>query len=440
MPKFSKPTSAPRRLHLTIRWILAGLVAMASVSCKEKPTSRAATAEQPNSEPTAQAPAGAPEAAPRADEFAPGIAYTNYRVADVPWSVQVVRVDRSNPRLEMHSAHALGTVCGLSTLSEVVANVTPKTGEPLAGINGDFFLREQAYAGDPRGMQVVDGDLISSPNGGAVFWVDADGQPHAADVQSEMSVTWPDGSSTRVGLNEPRTPDGAVLYTPSLGHSTFTSDGIEFVLEKSGNGPWYPLPVGETMKGRVREIRGTGNTRLSPNTMVLSVGPVLAAQLKKFKAGAELTLSTATSPAIRGAETAIGGGPVLLREGGIVELDRPKSLMAVPYSIRSRFERHPRTAIGWNDTHYYLVQVDGRHRELSMGMTLSELSKFMHQQLRCTDAVNLDGGGSSTFWADGSTRNTPCEGSERELANALLVVRKPGQHRSASQPPPNRGG
>jgi exopolysaccharide biosynthesis protein len=121
-------------------------------------------------------------------------------------------------------------------------------------------------------------------------------------------------------------------------------------------------------------------------------------------------------------------------------LDRPQSLMSVPYSIRSRFERHPRTAMGWNEDYFYLVQVDGRQRDLSMGMTLAELSEFMLKQLRCTDALNLDGGGSSTFWADGSTRNNPCEGRERELANALLVVRKPGPAKAVSRPIPARGG
>ena len=96
--------------------------------------------------------------------------------------------------------------------------------------------------------------------------------------------------------------------------------------------------------------------------------------------------------------------------------------------------------MGWNGRYYYLVQVDGRQRNLSMGMTLAELSEFMQKHLGCTDAVNLDGGGSSTFWADGSTRNNPCEGQERELANALLVIRKPGTGKVAGRPGPVHGG
>lgn len=412
----------------------AGLLTLAVVSCKEGATSGAAE------KPVAQRPALAPEPAPRPDEFASGIAYTNYRFAEVPWSVQVVRIDRANLRLEMHSAHAQGSVCGLSTLSEVVGAVSADAGAPLAAVNGDFFLRDGAYSGDPRGLQIVDGDLVSGPTGGAAFWVDAQRQPHAAEVQSEMKVIWPDGTAAPIGLNEPRPPDGAVLYTASLGRSTFTADGLEFVLEKAGGGPWYPLPAGETIKARVKEIRGTPNTRLSPNIMVLSVGPALAARLGRFKAGAEVTISTATSPDLRGAETAIGGGPVLLRAGQVVEIERPKSLMAVPYSIRSKFERHPRTAMGWNENYFYLVQIDGRQRDLSMGMTLAELSEFMRRQLRCTDAMNLDGGGSSTFWAGGSTRNHPCEGEERELANALLVIRKAGAAKAAGRPVPVHGG
>jgi exopolysaccharide biosynthesis protein len=49
----------------------------------------------------------------------------------------------------------------------------------------------------------------------------------------------------------------------------------------------------------------------------------------------------------------------------------------------------------------------------------------------CTDALNLDGGGSSTLWARGQVMNTPCEGSERPMGNALLITLEPraGQSR-----------
>ena len=86
-------------------------------------------------------------------------------------------------------------------------------------------------------------------------------------------------------------------------------------------------------------------------------------------------------------------------------------------------ERHPRTAFGWNKQWYFLVQVDGRQRDLSVGMTLDELSAWL-VKLGCEEALNLDGGGSSSLWFEGRVRNSPCDGYERNIANSLLVVRK----------------
>ena len=86
-------------------------------------------------------------------------------------------------------------------------------------------------------------------------------------------------------------------------------------------------------------------------------------------------------------------------------------------------ERHPRTAIGWNAGNYFLVEVDGRQENLSVGMTLDELADYM-ARLGCEEAMNLDGGGSATLWFDGKVRNSPCDGKERPVANSLVFTRK----------------
>lgn len=58
--------------------------------------------------------------------------------------------------------------------------------------------------------------------------------------------------------------------------------------------------------------------------------------------------------------------------------------------------RHPRTAIGYNKSVIYLITVDGRNKQ-SAGMSLKELS-ILFETLGCSDALNLDGGGSTTLW------------------------------------------
>ena len=74
-----------------------------------------------------------------------------------------------------------------------------------------------------------------------------------------------------------------------------------------------------------------------------------------------------------------------------------------------------------------LAVVDGRQKKLSIGMRMDELAELM-KRLGCTKAMNLDGGGSSTMWYAGKVRNSPSDGRERSLANALILC-QPGARR-----------
>jgi hypothetical protein len=355
---------------------------------------------------------------------APGLLYTNYRFGNPPWSIHLVCVPRSNPQYELHSMHAGGHALGLSPLSAQVALCKPALGNPEAAINGDFYIREKAYAGAPRGLQIVEGEVLSAPSGGPTFWLDVLGEPHVTNLASKFQVTWPDGTTTPFKLNGERKPDGIELYSPAVGKSTHTTGGREFVLERQEQGPWLPLRIGRTFPARVREIRSAGNTPLAPDILVLSLGPAVMDKVQNVSTGAVLQVSTASLPALRGVRTAISGGPILVCDG---KRQAIKASRSDSFETSSMIERHPRTAIGWNEKFFFLVEVDGRQRDLSVGMTLEELSRFL-VKLGCEDLLNLDGGGSATLWCEGQVRNSPCDGYERPIANSLVVLRKPINH------------
>lgn len=359
-----------------------------------------------------------------------GLAYTNVRVANVPWSIHVVTADRTNSTLELHSMHAGGAALGLGTLSRQLTSIAKSTGTPVAAINGDFYQRDRAYAGDPRGLQIMDGEILSAPNGGVALWIDSQGQPQTGPVKPRFEVTWPDGRKSAFGLNSDRRPDALVLYTGSAGSSTHTSGGREFILERAPDGPWLPLSMGQTFQARVRAVRDSGNATLSPDTLVLSAGPALARSLDTVQAGAVLRLQTDSEPSLAGAHTAIGGGPVLVRDGK----RQPIRGHSDSYESSSMFERHPRSALGWDRDHFYFVEVDGRQPGLSVGMTLDELATWL-ARFGCQNAMNLDGGGSATLWYAGQIRNSPCDGHERPIANGLVMLRKPQAPPSPSPSP-----
>src|SRR6185503_5373067 len=138
--------------------------------------------------------------------------------------------------------------------------------------------------------------------------------------------------------------------------------------------------------------------------------------LTGIQPGAEIVLSMATVPEMGEVRTAIGGGPILIHDGKKQPIPRGGG----NFAISSMTQRHPRSAVGWNTNYFFLIEVDGRQQGLSVGMTLDELADFM-ARLGCTEAMNLDGGGSATFWANGRVRNSPCEEYERSIANALIL-------------------
>jgi hypothetical protein len=338
-----------------------------------------------------------------------GYSYSHDEIPEGPWSVHVLKVERSNTNLELHTTLANGSTFGLTMLSEQIKTLPPDLGLPVAAINGDYYTTHKPYVGDPKGLQILQGEVVSAPCDWTCFWIDPAGHPRMTNVVSEFQITWPDGRTTPFGLNQERTNNGAVLYTQRIGASTRATGGVELILEQAGD-DWLPVRPGSVCDARVRTVRDGGDTALGPDIMVLSISPQLLSRLPKLEPGLTLKISTATSPDLRGVKTAIGGGPALVRG-------------AKALKINGAEVRHPRTAVGWNKTHLFLVEVDGRQPTLSVGMTYSELADYL-VKLGCDEGMNLDGGGSSTFWVYGQVMNSPSEGRPRGMANALVLIQK----------------
>ena len=129
----------------------------------------------------------------------------------------------------------------------------------------------------------------------------------------------------------------------------------------------------------------------------------------------------------------IACGPVLLDDGAVVDYgyildsEETKNKRQHPFFLR----RHPRSAIGCNaEGDVFLMVVDGRFPEQAVGVSIAELAKLC-KWLGMVEAMNLDGGGSSTLWSKAyGVVSHPCdnrtfdhEGS-REVSSTLIVKAK----------------
>ena len=119
----------------------------------------------------------------------------------------------------------------------------------------------------------------------------------------------------------------------------------------------------------------------------------------------------------------MASGPILIDEGKPVVYEEGIRGWKGFYNAR-----HPRSVIGTDAAGYvWLIVVDGRAKGKAAGMTIAELTQLA-QSLGLTDALNLDGGGSSTLWAlPAGVINHPCDNwsfdseGQRVIPNAIIV-------------------
>lgn len=118
------------------------------------------------------------------------------------------------------------------------------------------------------------------------------------------------------------------------------------------------------------------------------------------------------------AEDIVAGVPQLIKNGKIdITWEKEKAGKAFV------FNRHPRTAVAkLKDGKFLMIAVDGRQPGVSVGMNLQELAEYL-LSLGAVDAMNLDGGGSTTMFLDGKVVNQPSDpNGERKVGDALIVT------------------
>lgn len=281
----------------------------------------------------------------------------------------------------------------------------------VAAVNGDFF----DPAGQPIGAMVAGGELLTTPGIEHILLrVDGRGRPTLRPgIEWSAGVTTADGQVLPVAaVNRPLSGEGISLYSRRRGPSTGTDAGTTEVALQLVSRSSAPLPSGATAVV-VGPPRAGGNLPIPAGQVVLSgrgAGARALADMSLRARGAGVL-----NVAVEGIVSAIGGSPQLLQKGNLAyPVDNPDEFTQA---------RHPRTVVGITATgQMLLVTADGRGA--SAGLTLLEAAQLL-AGLGATDAMNLDGGGSTTFVTGGVVRNVPSGGDERGVVSALTILAGP---------------
>ncbi|MGW2994742.1 phosphodiester glycosidase family protein, partial [Streptomyces sp. NPDC001193] len=303
---------------------------------------------------------------------------------------------------------------GPATLAESAARHPAGPGRRVvAAVNGDFF--DIRGTGAPLGPGLGGGRLLHSagpgPGAAPAVGFGADGSGRVLRLGLDGSVTLPGGAVRPLaGYNAARpAAEGLSAYTadwpgtqlPALGTAVAVRDGRVTAAAPPARGP-------------VRRERP------GPGTVLLAApaGGAVAAELAALRPGDAVAVSARAVPGAGPVPVAAVGGREALVVAGV-----PQNHDGEPNDTAA-----PRTAVGFSrdGRRLRILAVDGRQRD-SGGLTLTALGALMHR-LGAYEALNLDGGGSTTLLAGQSgasalvLENSPSDGRLRPVPNGLVLT------------------
>ena len=298
-----------------------------------------------------------------------------------------------------------------SALKAATVTAMSKKTNAVVAINGGYF----AFGGAALGAVKLDGEWIRLPlKNRTAMGIDNNGRVFIGTLRASTKVVFGASmpaagranqkgfNSVSVGnLNGYAPEDGTSVVTSRFGKTyKLGADEMAFEIENSV----------------VRAKLESGVVNISDQGWTLVARGAMRVLLSRFTVGQTASLQISAPANWNKFPTILGAGPRLLRAGKVettevAEEFRPDVLA-----------RGPRSAFGVDTQgQLWFVAVDGRDAEYSVGLNLGELAAEM-KKLGAIEAICLDGGGSTAMTVNGILVNRPSDGSERRVANALVVT------------------
>jgi hypothetical protein len=294
-------------------------------------------------------------------------------------------------------------------------------------VNADFF---SLATGAPVGAHVHRKRVWSGPIDRPTFGVDTAGNVFIAPLVLTATIRR-GADSIRARWNRPLPNDISVLDGGWANRTDSATGAIEIAFRRlrdsSARSPLPPL-FGRAVPYRAVVVfmdTATAGMQIPAGGWLIVAGPRADSAKRAWLSRLSIDDTVTFSYDFQGIQPreAVGGFPMLLKNGKLAaEVETAGSV-----GFRNR---NPRTAVGLaaGGRRMLFVTVDGRQPGYSDGMTLAELADLM-QRLGASDALNLDGGGSTTLVLPDSTAkdgvriaNRPSDREgERTVGNAIAI-------------------
>jgi len=354
------------------------------------------------------------------DTLAPGLVHHHITDRRGPWNINVLEADLKNTSIRIKVAKAASgdreALYAMERISSMVRRYADKTVVGGA-VNADFYNMEN---GAPVNLHISDGVPLRRPTlnpGRSVFMMYEDGTPDIQVPEMQVRLRLGSGRMNITGVNEARMENGLVLYNRYYGNSTGSNRyGTEVMLRLIDE----DRSSGSLTLVADSVFRDMGNTAIRDGYYVLSAHGSSYNRINRSVSAGDTVRVSYHYNSERPVAQAAGGLPQIVCDGAdCVDASARRE------AVREAFitTRHPRTAVGISENRdrVYLVTVDGR-QQASTGMSLYELASLMID-LGAWDALNLDGGGSTTLVAGTKVANRPSDPTgERPVSNAIIIL------------------
>lgn len=359
-----------------------------------------------------------------------------------PWKLEVLTVDPKKFKGELASGFG-PDLQNRETTSQLAA-----AEGALAAVNGGYFVMDPKAGapGDPAGTAVVGGKLLSEPVGDRPSLV-IDGRTNASSIERlkwSGHVSSPghganvalDGLNRVPGLirncggtgdsptNLPlhdftcTDPDETVAFTGEFGPSTPSGPGLEVILDQHGTVTAVNGARGTAVPAGGTTVQATGVDVPQLKGMA-TVGKRLDVESHLLDAAGRPVRPSRDTSVINGGPLLVTGGAenITARRDGMVHTDDSNS-----FYYGWVHKRNPRTIVGVDaEGRTLLVTADGR-QTTSLGLSIKEAADVA-RSLGMVEAINLDGGGSTTMVAGGRVVNAPSDAAgQRPVGDAVLVL------------------
>ena len=335
-----------------------------------------------------------------------------------PVAIHVVRGPRPVGLYRLKPVLSNESIMLRETVSAMQRRLT--TQATSVGVNGDYFAPAD---GRPSGIFLRDGVLATPPNSArSSAGITLDGLLDVRRVS--FRGTWRGTGQRRAlnFLNQAPGTNGISLFTSDWGPTTPRVPGAVFVTLSD----FPPATPNADLAVPVVSVASGSTARIAPGTAVLVARGNAAVRLQaEAQPATVVTLRLILQPDWAVVSDAIGGGPVLVRDG------TPVYRSNEAFTTSQLAPRGPRTAVGQRaDGGIVFLTTDGRQPGFSVGMTNFELAQAL-VRYGVVRGMALDGGGSSTVAFEGVVLNSPSDGRERAVSTALML-----QYYGVYAPPP----